>query len=190
MSEFACGGGDIYLMYGQTEASGRISVLPPELFYCDHSSVGFPVKRGEVEIGADQRVIYRGPNVMLGYTTNRESLALGDSQRGALDTGDLGRLDSRGLLYITGRSSRCCKVFGTRVCLDDIEDYFSVLGPVAAVAQGDTVKIYFEGPEEPIRAQLWRLALTHRLPPQGFLLRRIAALPRTANGKIEYPALQ
>jgi acyl-coenzyme A synthetase/AMP-(fatty) acid ligase len=176
----------IYLMYGQTEACGRISVLEPALLPDLASSVGSPVAGGRVSISSDQEIIYSGPNVMMGYACGREDLDGGDQMLGTLPTGDQGYLDANGKLFVTGRAGRTCKVFGQRICLDDIEDFFRDVSPAAAVSRDDCILLFCEAAELELRGKLVSLAKMFQVPPQTFVLRRIQSLPRTESGKICY----
>ncbi|MCK5456068.1 MAG: AMP-binding protein, partial [Melioribacteraceae bacterium] len=62
-----------------------------------------------------------GPNVMLGYAENRKDLSRSDENMGVLFTGDLGKCDSSGCFYVTGRLKRFIKIKGARFNLDDFE---------------------------------------------------------------------
>jgi acyl-coenzyme A synthetase/AMP-(fatty) acid ligase len=78
-------GGRLFVMYGQTEATARMTVLPPKLLPEKIGSVGFPVPGGCVTIGADTgEVMYQGPNVMMGYAETAADLARGDDLCGRL----------------------------------------------------------------------------------------------------------
>jgi long-chain acyl-CoA synthetase len=88
--------------YGMTETSTSATVNRPEGNNFRFGSVGKPQKDVEVRIGDDGEVLIKGPNIFQGYYKNedatRETL-----EDGWLHTGDLGRLDEDGFLYITGR---------------------------------------------------------------------------------------
>jgi acyl-CoA synthetase (AMP-forming)/AMP-acid ligase II len=117
-------GWDLFVMYGQTEATARMAYLPPGLA-CDRpDAVGVAVDGGSFEIepvpGQPEgvgEVRYRGPNVMLGYAEQPEDLARGRDVA-VLATGDLGRIAADGLLEIVGRGSRFIKPLGLRIDLD------------------------------------------------------------------------
>ncbi len=126
----------IYYMYGQTEASGRIAVLPAEMIKSKRNSVGKALLEGQLRCAADGSIIYTGPNVMLGYASGSGDLYLGDTLNGVLDTGDLGYLDDDGCLFLTGRKSRVCKLYGLRINLDDIQLFFRSKGYPVWVADG------------------------------------------------------
>jgi long-chain acyl-CoA synthetase len=87
--------------YGMTESAGVISVNTLE----DNriSSIGQPVPGGEVKIAADGEILYRGPNVFKGYW-NKPDKTREAIEDGWLRTGDVGRVDEAGHLYITGRA--------------------------------------------------------------------------------------
>jgi len=91
--------------YGLTETSPVISVSPLEKPNTDSVGVAVPgveVKINEPDENDIGEIIMRGPNIMLGYYKNKKAT---DEiiKDGWLYTGDLGRLDSEGYLYITGR---------------------------------------------------------------------------------------
>lgn len=180
---------DIYLMYGQTEACGRISVLSPrELPQASHS-VGKALRGGTIAIDDDGQIVYRGPGVMLGYAGCREDLALGDTCGGVLQTGDVGHLDERGNLVITGRVSRYCKVFEQRLSLDEVEAFVNTWQAAAVVEKHGILTIVFEGAAPPATASVLDLSRRFRLPPQSFRTKAIPSLPRTERGKISYKTL-
>jgi len=86
--------------YGLTESSPVISFNRTTRHKID--SVGLPLPGVEVRIADDGEVLTRGPHVMKGYWNNTAATAAA-LQDGWLFTGDLGRLDDDGFLYITGR---------------------------------------------------------------------------------------
>ena len=88
--------------YGMTESSGVISVNVIE----DNKtgSIGKVVPGGEVRFGPDGEIQYRGPNVFKGYWNKPDKTAETISEDGWLHTGDVGRIDNEGFLYITGRA--------------------------------------------------------------------------------------
>jgi long-chain acyl-CoA synthetase len=182
-------GVELFLMYGQTEASGRMTVLPPHLLSTKARSVGLPVQLGQVTVTREQEIVFSGPNVMLGYATCREDLCRGDDCLGVLHTGDLGRLDADGLLYVTGRLSRQCKIMGKRINLDDVEYYFRELSPVAAVDGGERIILFVEQIQRECRGRVQTFLSHARLPPSSLLVRPLRNLPRTESGKISYTTL-
>ena len=86
--------------YGMTEASPLISANP--MHDRRFGSVGIPAINEEVHIAEDGEILVRGPNVMSGYW-KREKESAEALMGGWLHTGDIGRLDEDGYLYITDR---------------------------------------------------------------------------------------
>jgi acyl-CoA synthetase (AMP-forming)/AMP-acid ligase II len=130
------------VMYGQTEATARMAYLPPEVAATAPEAIGVAVPGGELRIDDPDddgvgEIVYRGPNVMLGYAHTRADLALGRTVA-ELRTGDLGRLRPDGLFQVTGRRSRFVKPFGVRVDLDAVEALLAREGLTAAVTGDDT----------------------------------------------------
>ncbi|UDY36099.1 AMP-binding protein [Dermatobacter hominis] len=144
-------GFDLYVMYGQTEATARMAYLPPELAEEHPTSVGVAIPGGELRIdplpseeatGWPRRsgeVVYRGPNVMMGYASSAAELA-GGPQLTELRTGDIGHLDGEGLLHLEGRRSRFAKICGLRIDLDHVERTLAARG-VHALCVGDDERL-------------------------------------------------
>lgn len=112
---------DYYVMYGQTEATARMSFLPPAKLLDKLGAIGNPIKNGTFRLDEETgELLYAGPNVYGGYANSPEDLALFE-QPDVLHTGDLAVQDQDGFYYITGRMKRIVKLFGTRINLDEIE---------------------------------------------------------------------
>jgi long-chain acyl-CoA synthetase len=181
-------GGRFFTMYGQTEATARISVLPSEMLPDKTGSVGFAIPGGSITIDEGE-IVYSGPNVMLGYAESRADLGLGDTQGGTLRTGDLGHLDRDGCLWITGRLKREAKLFGLRVNLDDLEAMVRVHGPAAVIGRTDSLSIFCEFEEALFPICRDELASKLRVHARAFQFHRVDRLPTTGAGKIDYSAL-
>ena len=114
----------LFLMYGQTEATARLTWLPPERIDDKRGSVGQPVQGVALEVrgvdgnslpaGSVGEVWARGPNVMAGYWNDPAATAL-VLRDGWLRTGDVGHLDAEGYLYLRGRRSDIIKTGAHRV---------------------------------------------------------------------------
>ncbi|MGP3914779.1 AMP-binding protein [Nonomuraea sp. 10N515B] len=190
IAEFSEKADRFFVMYGQTEATARIAILPPDRLADKPGSVGVAVPGGRLDV-EDGEVVYHGPNVMMGYAETAADLALGDDLGGVLRTGDLGRLDSEGFLSITGRLKRIAKIFGVRVNLDDVERLLRDSGPVAATSGDDRVTVWAEGLDAAGCVGLARrLGAELRVHWSGFDVRGIDHLPLLATGKIDYRALE
>jgi acyl-coenzyme A synthetase/AMP-(fatty) acid ligase len=188
-------GGRFFVMYGQTEATARMAVLPPDELPDQVGSVGRAIGGGGFRISepdSDGRgeVVYKGPNVMLGYSDRREDLHRGDELGGVLRTGDMGYMDAENRLWLTGRAKRIAKLFGVRISLDDVEAMLASEGPTAVVERGDRLVVYCEWGDTTRHQQVRRtLARTLGTLASAIELRQIERLPRASNGKIAYPEL-
>ena len=194
----------LFVMYGQTEATSRISWLPPEDLERKLGSVGTPVQGLEWKIvredgenaaaGEDGDVWVRGPNVMLGYWNNPEATA-SVLHEGWLRTGDMGHLDEDGFLFLLGRRGDMIKTGAHRVHPNDVEEVISEIPGITEVAvvgiddeiMGQVIKAFVVASEQPPRAEdRIKAHCRRRLAPYK-IPRHIAfvdSLPRTASGKV------
>ncbi|TDO44235.1 acyl-CoA synthetase (AMP-forming)/AMP-acid ligase II [Kribbella sp. VKM Ac-2527] len=140
-------GWDLAVMYGQTEATARMAVLPPELADLYPDAVGWPIAGSAFRLdtaGIDQPVgpdpvgelVFSGPGVMLGYAEHADDLALG-RMHAELRTGDLARIDGDGLVRIVGRRSDHVKIMGIRIDLGQVERVLRDNGVVCCVTGTD-----------------------------------------------------
>jgi acyl-CoA synthetase (AMP-forming)/AMP-acid ligase II len=193
--------GSFFVMYGQTEATARISILPSTDLPRKLGSAGRAIPGGEIRIhdvdgnplsepDSEGELVYTGPNVMLGYATGREDLTKGDELGGCLFTGDRARLDAEGYVYVLGRSKRDAKLFGLRINLDELETFVKREGPAAAVASSDRVVIFCEFGSEAAHSEI-RAALAAKLKihHSAFEFRKVDSLPTKSTGKINYEEL-
>ena len=117
--------------YGMTECTPLISGTPgsaPKERYRKAGSVGTTVDKGEIKIiNKDENgigeVLFRGPNVMLGYYNMPEETDKVIEPDGFMHTGDLGFVDKEGWLYLTGRAKNVIvTTTGENVYPEEIED--------------------------------------------------------------------
>lgn len=192
--------GRLWVMYGQTEATARMAYVPPADLARKRGSAGRAIPGGRFRIQDDRgrdmpagevgEVIYEGPNVMMGYAESAADLARGDELRGSLRTGDLGRLDADGFLFLTGRLKRFVKPFGLRIALDELEAFVAAGGPVAATGTDRLITLHVEAGRVDADDLPDTLAQRYKLPRTLFEIRFVASLPRTSNGKVDYQALE
>ncbi|MGH3858556.1 AMP-binding protein [Actinokineospora sp.] len=178
-----------FVMYGQTEATARMAYLPPDLAATRPEAIGVPIPGGSFEIRPDGELVYRGPNVMLGYARTPADLALG-ATLGALPTGDLARRASDGLYEVIGRKSRFVKLFGLRVDLDEIEKSLSAASFHAATTGDDATLILALTHGQDTAAAVDVVRSRTGLPNHVIDVREYATLPRLATGKLDYAAIQ
>jgi acyl-coenzyme A synthetase/AMP-(fatty) acid ligase len=191
----------LVVMYGQTEATARIAYVPPDRLREKAGAIGIAIPGGRLTVEGDDRreakpraegeLVYRGPNVMLGYATGPAELADGDVLGGVLRTGDLGYRDEDGFFFVTRRLARFAKAYGLRVSLDDIEAELVDQGPAAAVAgRGEHIRVFVEARSGRSSHGVGpHLARAFGLPARTFAVTEVQALPTTASGKIDYAAL-
>jgi acyl-CoA synthetase (AMP-forming)/AMP-acid ligase II len=183
-------GGRLFVMYGQTEATARMAVLPPDRLGERPGSAGVPIPGGSFTI-VDGEIVYRGPNVMMGYAESEAELAGGDELGGVLRTGDLGHLDGEGFLHVTGRLKRMGKVFGVRVNLDDVERWLAGSAGAAVVPGDDRIAVFLVQADDATRGAAAReLAARLHTRSDAFDVRSVEALPRLPNGKVDYRLLE
>jgi long-chain acyl-CoA synthetase len=118
------------VMYGQTEATARLSYLPPELYELKKGSMGKGIPDVELRVinemghnirpGEIGEVIAHGENVMIGYFADEEGTAKA-IRNGWLYTGDLGTVDQDGYIYLTARKKEIIKVGGKRISPKEVE---------------------------------------------------------------------
>lgn len=183
-------GKEFIVMYGQTEATARMSYLPWESAEEKYASIGVAIPGGTFSLADDGELIYQGENVSLGYAECAEDLMKGDENHGVLHTGDMARVDDDGFYYITGRKKRFVKVWGNRCNLDQVEQLVKPITTTCACAGVDdhiTVFVTKEGLEKEIKDLL---AAKTGLNSKAFAVKVIESIPVTPSGKIDYPALQ
>ena len=190
-----------YVMYGQTEATARMSYLPLERALDKYASIGIAIPRGKFSLidvngnaikepDVDGELIYEGPNVSLGYAECRADLAKGDENHGVLHTGDVARRDADGYYYITGRMKRFVKVWGNRCNLDATEQLVkAITTSCACVGVDDKITIFVtqDGLEEEI---IKRLVTKTGFNNRAFEVKVIDAIPVKSSGKIDYQEMQ
>lgn len=186
-----------FVMYGQTEATARISYVPFERLGEKIGSIGVPIPEGRLSLAPlaesdQQELVYSGPNVMMGYAESPQDLAAGAELGGTLCTGDLARVDGEGFFYLTGRLKRFAKLFGRRISLEDVERDLEIRYPITAAAsdgQGQLL-IHAAAREEVDLEGIGRyLAQQLGVPPKCIRVDAVAQIPLTASGKKDYKAL-
>ncbi|WP_227395944.1 AMP-binding protein [Jeotgalibacillus aurantiacus] len=185
-------------MYGQTETTARMSYLPHEKQFDKPGSIGRAIPGGELTLQDEEgneisdphingELIYRGPNVSLGYAESIEDLASGDDNHGMLRTGDIAYRDEDGDFFITGRLKRIIKLYGTRISLDEIERLLYDHGHDCVCTGNDDELIIYTVKDDTDAIQK---TMKEHLHVKGFTIRKRDELPRNAYGKILYSELR
>ena len=200
----------LFNMYGLTEVSGRLCILPPAELDVRVGSVGRPIgdmrvvaRRGdgaEAAPGEQGELFVTGSLLMLGYLDEPAITARTLTAHG-LRTGDFGKVDESGAVWIAGRKDDIIKRGGEKVSIIHVQEALQGLGrfaDVAVVAAPDEilghVPVAFVVPHEPdgFKASKLLRELRGVLPSTSLPSRVIAveAIPRTGSGKAIRAELQ
>lgn len=199
----------LYVMYGQTEATARLSYLPPERAVDKAGSIGRGIPGVTLAVldeagralpaGETGEICARGENVTPGYF--RDAAATAEILRdGWLRTGDLGHADADGFIFLTGRARHILKIGGYRVSPLEIEQALAahpavleaavvgIADPLGGEAAAAFVVVRPGAAlTEPELRRFCREGLPAWKVPK--VLSFVAALPRTGAGKVAVPAL-
>jgi long-chain acyl-CoA synthetase len=201
-----------FLMYGQTEATARLSYLPPARIADKLGSIGrglpstrlevlkdngTPVSRGSDETG---EIVAAGENIALGYWNDPEETSK-FFRDGRLHTGDIARVDEDGFIFIVGREREMIKSGGNRVGAKEVEDVIAEIPEIVEVAVlgapddllGEVIKAFVvPAPGAKITPQDVKVHCHWRLPafktPAEVIM--LDSLPHGSSGKILKPALK
>jgi acyl-coenzyme A synthetase/AMP-(fatty) acid ligase len=192
---------EFIVMYGQTEATSRMSYLPSQNLPLKVGSIGIAIPNGTFYLQDDKgnkieecfksgELIYKGQNVSMGYSESFLDLTHNDINNGLLYTGDLAHVDEEGFYFIVGRKNRFIKIFGNRVNLDEIENIIKKLGyECACTGIDDKINIYLVDKVEgsSLLHQIMEMTTLHK---SAFNNININIIPRNNAGKILYYKLE
>lgn len=188
-----------FVMYGQTEATARMSYVPPHILENHVECIGIPIPGGEFKIIDEKgyliqkadtpgELIYTGPNVMMGYSKSRYDLANGYEYT-ELITGDIACTNKDGLYYLVGRKNRFIKIFGLRISLQEVEDQLSMRG-IRAVCTGYDEKLVIATVEIGMNSSIKEMISDWiKLPQHVIDVYELAEYPLLASGKIDYASI-
>ena len=185
------------VMYGQTEATARMAVLPPAYATRHPDAVGWPVSGSsffldttvpEATGGPDPvgELILAGPGVMLGYAESSDDLALGRMQD-VLRTGDLARISQDGLVRIVGRRTDWTKVMGIRIDLGHVERRLRGAGFDTCVTGADRqLQVTYRANDRREAARVVDVVTAvSGLGRSVISVEAVAELPRLSSGKVD-----
>jgi acyl-CoA synthetase (AMP-forming)/AMP-acid ligase II len=196
----------LFIMYGQTEATARLSYLPPDRLDDKLGSIGkglpgtrlevlaedgTPVRPGSDEVG---QIVASGDNITLGYWNDPT-----ETQRffrdGKLYTGDMARVDKDGFIFVVERARDFIKSMGHRVSPKEVEEIIAEMPEVVEVAVvgrldeiwGEAIRAFVvtvrpgQLTTQQVRAHCLKRLPNHKIPQ---FVEFLPALPKTANGKV------
>ncbi len=198
-------GVDVYVMYGQTEATARLAYLPPQLLTRKIGSIGKAIPGVKLEIrdeagnlcapGEVGEIVARGANITAGYWNDPVDTAA-TFRGGWLNTGDLARTDDEGFIYLIDRAKDFLKCGGNRVSCRDIEQRlleFPAVREAAVIGEpdeilGEAVKAFVvpaSGQGAALQDELSSFC-KRRFPPhlRPKHIAIVASLPKNSAGKI------
>jgi len=194
----------LYIMYGQTEASARISWLPPQSLKSKAGSAGIAIDHVKIEIRdehgdklpayAKGEVYVYGKSIMQGYWNNPHATQQ-VLNNGWLKTGDLGYLDADGYIFLEGRNSDMIKVGAHRIHPQELEEVINKLNFISECAVigiddeilGQKLKAFIVGDESKANLLEFKKHCNEYLPAHKIPreIKWINELPKTASGKIK-----
>ncbi|WP_405890295.1 AMP-binding protein [Streptomyces sp. NBC_00133] len=194
-------GWELFVMYGQTEATARMAYLPPDRAAARPRAIGVPIPGGSFRLRPHPdwpephtgELVYAGPNIMLGYAAGPSDLGLGRAID-ELHTGDIARRTQDGLYEVVGRVSRFAKILGLRIDPQQIESMLAAHG-VTAYCVGADDQLVVAVPRSTrtsADAKRVRRLVTGDcgLPPRAVHVHVLPELPRLASGKPDYQAVR
>ncbi len=189
-------GWDLFVMYGATEATARMAYLSPQLALSHPAAIGRPIPGGAFTIEPCEacddedvgELVYRGPNVMMGYAHRPSDLPLGKTVD-ALHTGDIARRGPGGLYEVIGRCSRFVKMYGLRIDLQRVEATMHDRGVTAFCTDvDDRLAVAAAGHDE---GEVQRIAAAAAgVPATAVQAVTVAELPMLPSGKPDYQAVR
>lgn len=190
-------GFELFVMYGATEATARMSYLPSELALSRPNTIGRPIRGGSFSIepldgwtGGDVgELVYRGPNVMMGYAHGPTDLELGKTVE-TLRTGDIARLCADGLYEVVGRNSRFVKMYGLRIDLGQVEAALRAQGMQSFCASDDNTLVVAVAGKHDEREVQRAAAEAAGVPPGAVRAVTVEELPLLPSGKPDYETVR
>jgi long-chain acyl-CoA synthetase len=202
-------GTEVFVMYGQTEATARLSYMPPEMLDKKPGSIGKGIPGVSLRVLCEGRnaapgevgeIVAQGGNITQGYWRAEEETAA-VFHHGALYTGDLATVDEDGYIFIVDRAKDFIKCGGNRVSCRQIEEKlleFDGLLEAAVVGVpdevlGEAVRAFVVSRQDgldlegPLR-EFCKRNLLPALVPKEFIF--LDALPKNASGKVAKAALR
>lgn len=193
-------GRDFFVMYGQTEATARMAYLPTAQALQEPDSIGMAIPGGDFTLfgedgasidglGEVGELVYRGPNVMLGYALCRADLAKG-REVFELHTGDLASRTASGNYRIVGRLKRFAKLYGKRLNLQDAEIFVRDRGIACAITSDDRKLFVAVASPEAVAPAQTLLHERYGVARVDIEIETFDEMPCLPSGKLNYEAIK
>lgn len=183
------------VMYGATEATARMAYLPPEQVHDRPESIGRAIPGGSFSLAPAPEwtepdvgeLVYRGPNVMMGYAGSAADLGTGRTVE-EFRTGDIARHLGDGTYQVIGRLSRFVKLYGLRIDLQRLESVLAQPGSPVMCAESDGRLVVAAAGGDDGQLQR-RTAAAAGLPAHAVRAVPVPELPVLPSGKPDYGRL-
>ncbi len=199
---------ELYVMYGQTEATARLSYVPPKILPEKIGSIGKGIPgtildvvntNGEsAKTGETGEIVAEGGNVMMGYFDDLQATAEA-IKNGKLYTGDLGKKDEDGFVYIVGRKKEMIKSAGYRISPKEVEEVIMEMPQIVEAGVigvedgilGEAIKAFVA-----INGRIGSAEIIgfckKKLPPYKVpkYIEFVASLPKNEMGKVTFESLK
>jgi long-chain acyl-CoA synthetase len=188
----------IYNNYGLTEASPRVLTYSSDNPLFMEQYAGYPVGDWQVQLSAEDELLIRGSQMMLGYLGDEHNTKI---HQGWLHTGDIAEINPDGLIAIKGRRDNLVNIGGEKINLTEIEEKICqmegikevIILPLADDLYGVRLLACFETgslPQDITELQLTEQIQYHLLPRKlPVTARLLQHLPRNHNGKLDRKTL-
>lgn len=194
----------VFIMYGATEATARLSYLPPEKIREKMGSIGKGIPGVRLRVlrddgspvvpGETGEIVAYGENISPGYYRDPE-LSAEKFAGNALHTGDLATVDEEGYIYVVDRKEDFIKSWGYRISSQEVESCVLEMGDVVSAAAigvpsleaGEEIQVFAvlrpgaATTEEDIIAHC-RSRIARHMVPRSIVF--IDAIPLNSNGKV------
>ena len=190
-----------FSMYGQTEASPRISYLDPKFSKNKLGSIGKGLKENKIYIVNENNkkiskpftegeIVCVGKNIFMGYSKGLGDLIKPSETNYSLKTGDLGYFDKEGFFYISSRLGKIAKIFGYRVDIEALENAMNKKGfKVVCLDNKNKISVFTEKKYNK-NLLIQTISKISNLNIRSFSMIKLKYFPRTSNNKISYNELK
>lgn len=191
-----CNSKEFFVMYGQTEASPRISYATTNFLANQADTIGKALYGGRLKLDCNDypngigELIYKGPNIMSGYAFQSSDLAQNENIS-LLRTGDIAReINGSKHFQIVGRKNREVKIFSKRINLDHVEVSFNKRFNIITYhkVDGNKLLVFIDSKLNNINYLDAKVFLSKMLeiPMKSIIILNLKEVPLLQNGKVNY----